>query len=55
MDPDEGLDYAEEEIKDLRVLLEKVLYAQLGGHLSPNETGKAVLDMIRKHLYPKLK
>lgn len=39
--------------KQLTEMIEKLLYCQLGGHLSPNATGKAVLNEARTLLYTK--
>lgn len=34
-------------IQELRDAIETILYAQLGGHLQPTETGKQVLNHAR--------
>lgn len=40
-----------ESCKEVAVLVENLLYAQMGGHLCPNETGKMILDKLRNWLY----
>jgi hypothetical protein len=43
-----------QEKKAISLLLD-VLYAQLGGHLDPDECAKALLDDIRRFLFKELK